>query len=313
MSGFEVVRSPEIIATEINSFKDHTRSVVLLASVEIGKRLIEAKELLPHGEWGPWLESNVDYSQSTAGNLMQLFQEYGENPQSFGNLSYSNAVALIGIAPEEREQFVADNDVENMSSRELQKVIKEKKKLEKEIAENEDAVNVANAERDLLLKSNRELVEKLSEAESSGVDAEEIESLKSNLANSQSKIKQLETDLKSKPIEAAAVEYIPDYVEKELADLRGKLSAQGDPSELTFRLRFESLVGEFKNVLEALDGVSDPVARSKYSKAVSGLINKMDATLPQHEEIIGKEFERQQVTIFDEMRTREQAAQQQTS
>ncbi|MEK5038931.1 DUF3102 domain-containing protein [Sporosarcina sp. FSL K6-3457] len=302
MSEFEIVRSPEIIATEINSLKDQTRSVVLMASVEIGKRLIEAKEKLSHGEWEPWLKINVDYSQTTARNLMKLYNEYGANPQALGDLSYAKAIALVGIAPEEREQFVAENDIENMSSRELQKAIKEKKELEKEIAENAEKEQAASAERENLLKNIEDLKGRLADAENeTDGDRAEMEMIESELAAEREKIKQLEKDLKAKPIEAAAVEVIPEEVEKELADLRRKLSEQVDPSDITFRLRFESLVDGFKNMMEALNEVSDSEVRIKYSKAVSGLLNKMDSSLPKPEDIAEKEYERQQVTIFDEL------------
>ena len=72
-----ISRTPDMIATEINSIKSQTRIMVLCNSIEIGRRLVEAKEMLPHGEWGKWLETSVDYSQSTANNLMRIFEEYG--------------------------------------------------------------------------------------------------------------------------------------------------------------------------------------------------------------------------------------------
>lgn len=126
----DIERTPHIIATEIYSIKGQARSVILLSSVEIGKRLIEAKSMLSHGEWGDWLKSSVEYSQSTAENLMQIYREYGSEdskfPSAIGNMSYTKAVSLLGISSEDREEFVKVNDVEAMSTRELQKAIKER-------------------------------------------------------------------------------------------------------------------------------------------------------------------------------------------
>lgn len=275
----DIIRSPFIIATEINSIKGQTRTTVLLASAEIGKRLVEAKELLPHGEWGDWLANNIDYSQSTANNLMQLFNEFGANLATIptlGNLSYTKAIALIGIDPEEREQFIEENDVENMSAKELQKVVKEKQSLEKELKKRE---KTADAERKKLNMDIEELHLRLSEAEANDAEVEAVEQLRSDLEASYSKIKQLEKDLKAKPIEATAVEVIPDEIEAELANLRSKLAEQGDPSELKFKLRFESLVSEFRNTLEALNGISDEDNREKFKGAVSGLITRMGDSL----------------------------------
>jgi DNA repair exonuclease SbcCD ATPase subunit len=141
-------RSPNLIAAEINNIKEQTRKMVLYNSIEIGRRLIEAKELVPHGEWGEWLEKSVEYSKSTANNLMRIFNEYGSSQltlldnnaksQALGDLSYTQAVAMLSVPSEERESFIKDNDIESMSTRELQKAIKEKEealKLAKEKSE----------------------------------------------------------------------------------------------------------------------------------------------------------------------------------
>jgi hypothetical protein len=53
--------------------------MVLYNSIEIGRKLTEAKSLLDHGEWGEWLENSVEYSKSTANNLMRIFDEYGSD------------------------------------------------------------------------------------------------------------------------------------------------------------------------------------------------------------------------------------------
>lgn len=278
----EVVRTPGVIATEINSIKGQTRSMVLHASAEIGKRLIEAKEMLPHGEWGGWLEENIDYSQSTANNLMQLYREYGSDTSKIpmlGNISYTKALALLSVPEEEREQFVVENDVENVSARELQKIIKEKQNLEKQI---ENAEKAAVKEKDKLSKSIKDLEKQLLEAKSMKADTVQIENLQRDLDDSRRKIIQLEADLKAKPIEVATatVEVVPEEVEKELNELRQKVNLQqGDQPIIAFKLRFESLVSEFKNLLGSLEGIPDDGERDKYKEAVKGLIGKMNERL----------------------------------
>jgi hypothetical protein len=146
-SKIDVVRTPNIIAVEINSIKEQTRKMLLFNSIEIGRRLVEAKEMIPHGEWGNWLEISVEYSQSTANNLMRIFEEYGSNQitffddnaksQALGNLSYTQAVALLGIPADEREDFIQEHDIDNMSTRELQQAVKEKQELELKLKEAE--------------------------------------------------------------------------------------------------------------------------------------------------------------------------------
>lgn len=146
------LRTPEAIAAEINYIAQKTRETVLSGAIEIGRRLVEAKELVPHGQWEQWLGENVSYSQSTANNLMAVFREYGggqqslfqrANPAEIADLSYSKAVALLVLPREQREEFLEQNPVAGMSTRQLQAAIKEAKEqleqsreqLEQSIAE----------------------------------------------------------------------------------------------------------------------------------------------------------------------------------
>ena len=141
-------RTPQLIAIEINSIKEQTRKIMLFNSIEIGKRLAEAKIMLGHGEWGEWLNKSVDYSQRTASNLMAIFEQYGSSQitlfcdnaksQALANLSYTQAVALLGIPQDEREAFIEDHDIHNLSTRELQQAIKDKQELEAKLKEVEE-------------------------------------------------------------------------------------------------------------------------------------------------------------------------------
>lgn len=74
----ELTRTCEVIATEINAIKEQARAMLVSSAIEIGKRLAEAKELVPFGSWGKWLEENVSYSERTAQNLMRCWEEYGK-------------------------------------------------------------------------------------------------------------------------------------------------------------------------------------------------------------------------------------------
>ena len=77
MNDLQVTRTPEMVAAEINLIKDQTRKLVLSNSILIGKKLKEVKEMLEPGQFGKWLTEAVDFSQSTANNLMRVYEEYG--------------------------------------------------------------------------------------------------------------------------------------------------------------------------------------------------------------------------------------------
>ncbi len=125
-------RTLDIVAAEIRALTANALNTI----VEIGRRMTEAKAMLPHGEFGRWIREEAGYSLSTANNFMRLFEAYADpqgslfgaevNCQTFGNLTYSKALALLEVPAEEREEFIRENDVEGMSTRELQAAIKER-------------------------------------------------------------------------------------------------------------------------------------------------------------------------------------------
>lgn len=128
-------RDIQTVTTEIRTLHRQAQGMILNYAIEIGRRLKEAKSLLEHGEWGEWLENEVDFSRSTANNFMKIFEEYGAkqvslfgdaNSQTLGNLPYTHALKLLAVPAEEREDFVEKNHVEDLSSRELDRIIRER-------------------------------------------------------------------------------------------------------------------------------------------------------------------------------------------
>lgn len=128
-------RDPDIVAAEINTIKKNVQQIMIAGALEIGGKLVEAKGMVPHGQWGKWLEEKVNYSQSTANNMMKLYQEYGGNQQSlfdtwtnsqtFAEMSYTQHLALLALPFSERQDFAETNQVAEMSTRELEKKIRE--------------------------------------------------------------------------------------------------------------------------------------------------------------------------------------------
>ena len=135
MNDLSTERTPQVIAAEITMITQQTRKILLASAVEIGRRLKEAKSLVNHGEWEKWLEESVSYSLSTARRLMQLYEEYGasfpdepglSNHAPVRDLTYTQALLLLGLPGEEREEFLAQNDVTGMTKLELQQALKDR-------------------------------------------------------------------------------------------------------------------------------------------------------------------------------------------
>ena len=160
-------RTVETVTLEIRTLQRQAQQIMLGYAVEIGRRLEEVKAILPHGQWGESLKNEVDYSQSTANNFMRIYREYGAAQQSifggetksqaFANLTYTKALRLLAIPnEEEREQFIAEHDVESMSNRELDKALKERE-------EAQEAANAAKEEAQGLRKETVRLQEQLAD------------------------------------------------------------------------------------------------------------------------------------------------------
>jgi DNA repair exonuclease SbcCD ATPase subunit len=308
-TALEINRTPDVIAAEINSIKNQTRTMILNNSIEIGRRLTEAKSLIQHGEWGKWLETSVEYSQSTATNLMRIYDEYGSDQfalfgdhqaksQALANLSYTQAVALLGVPAEEREEFIQEHDVENISTRELQQLIKEKAELAEKLKDALDEAKTVSESYDRLEKVNtqhynesqrldkelKKIKEQLKNAQDSGND-EEVNELQSSLEDkakeleeSKQKIEELTEQLKEKPIDVSGtVEKIPDEVEAELNTLRKNKDSVAAVQKYT--VYFNVLVNGFKDLLGSLEDIQDQEVREQYKGAVIRLLDKMGEAL----------------------------------
>lgn len=135
----EVVRPIEIITQEINFYKFQAGTAI----IEIGKRLLEAKQCLPHGKWGEWLQNEVEFSERTAQDYMRIAKEYG-NPQLIADMgnSTTKALLLLSVPASEREEFAAEAHeingesklISEMTTKEMSQLVKE---LEAERAEKE--------------------------------------------------------------------------------------------------------------------------------------------------------------------------------
>lgn len=155
-------RTLDIVAAEIRGLT----AGMLNNVIEIGRRMVEAKEMLPYGQFGTWIKENTGYSVSTANNFMNLYLEYGSmqgslfgaetESQTFGKLTYSKALALLAVPAEEREAFAVEADAEHTSVRELKRKVEQYQRERDEALQKAESarVELETTEEDLL-NSNR--------------------------------------------------------------------------------------------------------------------------------------------------------------
>lgn len=227
------VRDIEMVTSEINYVKRQGARQLLSNMIEIGRLLVEAKSMVAHGEWGKYLEERVDYSQSTANNLMKLYQEYGDNQESFfgslqnsqafGKLSYTQALALLVLPAEEREEFAEEHDPEKMSSREWEKAIRQKDEELQEAQRKKELSDEAAVEAAAALEAQTAETDRLKKA---------VQDAEGAKKDAQAKLEKLQAQLKkarenekvAKDALAMAKEH-PEIPESMMEEMRQQVAA----------------------------------------------------------------------------------------
>lgn len=133
MSGeiMAVGRSADSIAMEIKVIVRQAHRVVCSAAIEIGERLIEAKKLVPHGEWEEYVSVRCGFKPRTAQAYMQVAADR-EKAQTFADLEFSKVLLLLAMPEGQAEALTAEHDPQSMTVRDLKRQIAEyKDRLEK--------------------------------------------------------------------------------------------------------------------------------------------------------------------------------------
>ena len=145
------------LAAEINTIKAQTLAAVQNATLEIGKRLIQAKGAVGHGNWSAWLAENVDYSERTAQNIIAIYERFGNgqqklfgataDPEQVAKLNRTQMLTLMSIKDEETcFNFMEEHkdDLQDMSKRELEAAIKELNEVKAKSEEKDRRLNQAH-------------------------------------------------------------------------------------------------------------------------------------------------------------------------
>jgi len=329
MNDIQTQRTPDIIGAEIRGLTQQAKTMTLWFGIEIGRRLTEAKEMLEHGQWLAYLKEQTEFSRSSAGRLMTLYKEYGAaqtslfgaevNYPTLGNLSISNALRLLAVPEDEREEFAEKHDVEHMSAHELDELIKQRDEAEQRAARAEEQVQqaadgAAKAD-EQYQKAKQELHllrEKLGNAEAQKAAAEK------ELSELRERPVEVAVEVDEKAVEeavtAARAKNDAEWAEK-MAKVKNELSEAGlkaeklkakikkaeekaaasaaeleklkksqtlsDPNTAVFKQIFEQVQEDFNKLHGSLLKVkaSDPDTAEKLAAAVRALVDKMQGAL----------------------------------
>lgn len=183
-TGKAPARTVDMVTAEIQLIQAQVKKVFYDAVIQIGTRLLEVKELVPHGEWTSYLETRLGYKPSTAQNYMRIAKEFGDgqvsldgtDPQSlFGELGYAQLLPLLSLPDEERRTLAQENNLESMSSREIEELVKARKAAEEKTAQVESELTQAKAAEKAALDKAIQVQAKLEKAEKSQKAAKERE------------------------------------------------------------------------------------------------------------------------------------------
>lgn len=329
MNEIQTQRTPDVIGAEIRGLTQQAKTMTLWFGIEIGRRLTEAKAMLEHGQWLPYLKEQTEFSRSSAGRLMTLYKEYGAaqtslfgaevNYPTLGNLSISNALRLLAVPEDEREEFAEKHDVEHMSAHELDELIKQRDEAEQRAAKAEEQVQqaadgAAKAD-EQYQKAKQELHllrEKLGNTEAQKAAAEK------ELSELRERPVEVAVEVDEKAVEeavtAARAKNDAEWAEK-MAKVKNELSEAGlkaeklktkikkaeeraaasaaeleklkksqalsDPNTAVFKQIFEQVQEDFNKLHGSLLKVraSDPDTAQKLTAAVRALVDKMQGAL----------------------------------
>lgn len=286
MNEIQTQRTPDVIGAEIRGLTQQAKTMTLWFGIEIGRRLTEAKAMLEHGQWLAYLKAQTEFSQPSASRLMRLYDEYGAkqtslfgaelNYSTLNNLSISNALRLLAVPEDEREEFAEKHDVEHMSARELDELIKQRDEAEQRAAKAEEQLK--QADEGAALRAAM-VNDKLAAAESAAAEARgQLDALRRDLAEAEAGRSKAEAeleDIKSRPVEVA-VEVDEKAVEEAVMLARAKNDAEWAEKMAKVKnelseagLKAEKLKAKIKKAEEKAAASAAELERLKKSQALN--------------------------------------------
>lgn len=228
-------RTIEVITGELLEAKQAGGEAILT----IGRCLIEAKASLPHGEWLPWLSERAELSERAAQRFMRLAREWS-NPTALSDLGATKAITLLALPEEERERFMEEHNVIDMTTRQLEQVIRERDEARKAAEEAKAEASTAEQARAKMAEDMALLNARLAGAREDHERAlQDVGKLEKELA-----------ELKDRPVEVAVEtvvdqEAIKKATAEAVADLKAKLEKAKERQQ-----KAEAQAKEAQNALE---------------------------------------------------------------
>ncbi len=243
-------RDIDIITEEINFYKQQAGMAIL----EIGKRLAEAKSQLSHGEWLPWREEKVEFSERSAQQYMRLWKEYGKSA-TVADLGVRKALVLLALPESEREEFAAENHAADMTAKELEEAVRQRKIAELKA---DSAQRELDKQRETAAQAEEDAAKAREAAEQAASD---VQAAKDTALAAQEELARVRLELeklRSRPVDVAVQKV--DASEEQIAAAR----AEAEEAAADREKKLTADLDKAKKALEkALDGKKAAEARAE--------------------------------------------------
>lgn len=271
-------KSTEQLAAEVNVRYHQAEGLASMSAMmlaDAGRRLIEIKGRIPHGQFESWCADNLEFSKSKAEKMMKLAERVADEnslfskTETFTDIGISRVWALLAAPEEVAAEVIETNDVESMTVRELKAELARVKE-EKEAAERKAEMIDHNNDdiRKELASMQRKLSETVSEKEFEEMQAaaqaqkedltKELSEAKAEAADIQAKLDKAKEDLKKqkakqKELEVARDEEVKKAIEGKTAEIEEQAAARTREASQELLDRTQRQVGNLQEYIEKLE------------------------------------------------------------
>jgi hypothetical protein len=91
--------------------------------IQLGRVFTEAKKLVERGKWQEWVRANAGMSERSAQQFMAVYVRFGTSA-AFAGIEKSKLFKMLSLPAGAEETFVAENDVADMTTREVDVAVK---------------------------------------------------------------------------------------------------------------------------------------------------------------------------------------------
>ena len=248
------------LVTEIKFFENQA----VVSYWEIGKRLTQAKEQVEDGKWLSWVESNLNYSDSTARKLIQIYKTYQE---PVPGLSFRQLLALAPLEEEARTEIIEKENLEDKTVKETQAIIRRHKEEAEELEEENKGLRKANQElTNIIDKQETKVIEKEVIREVKPSDYEEIKRMnkllqdKNNELELKARLSKLNDTEENEKLKSELRNYkwlVLNFVKNAtpLLNVVGQIKILPKSEQELFKTSSENLLGFATNLYDQTKGI----------------------------------------------------------